>query len=470
MILNLQEVARAIQAAGEVSPVPVSGWSVDTRTQNAGDLYFALRGPNHDGHDYVHAALEKGAAGVVVSRADDRILSSATTATGADDRLLSPVNTAVPARRLLVPDTQQALEDLAAWARRRWGKTVIGVTGSAGKTTTKDAIAHLLQVAIPVGRTIGNFNNNVGVPLSILRLPDDCRAAVLEMGMNHAGEIRELARIARPQIGVVTNVGYAHVEFFGSIEGVAAAKRELIEELPADGIAVLNADDPHVASFADLHPGRTITFGFSPEADVRAQSLEEDLSGLTRFRSLGVDFETPLSGRHAVMNLLAALAVSRIFEIAPEQLRGAVRAFTAGKMRGERTQHNGITIWNDCYNSNPEASQSMIDVLRSTPARRRFAVLGEMLELGAASESLHRRVGRYAASHGVDFLIGVHGQACAMVDEAVRAGLDPGAARFFDDPGEAGEFLRTVARAGDAVLFKASRGVRVERALERFMS
>ncbi len=457
MILNLQEVARAMQAAGEVRPIPVAGWSVDTRTQNAGDLYFALPGPNHDGHNFVPQALERGAAGVVVSTPCEAIPGS-----------LHP--SAFQGRCLLVSDTLRALKDLAAWARRRWGGKCIGVTGSAGKTTTKDAIAHLLQAEMPVGRTIGNLNNHIGVPLSILRLPDGCRAAVLEMGMNHAGEIRELARIARPEIGVVTNVGYAHVEFFDSIEGVAAAKRELIEELPSDGIAVLNADDPRVSRFADRHPGRTVTFGFSPGADVRAEELAEELSGGTRFRALGVEFETALSGRHGVMNLLAAIAVAHVFGIAPERLRQAVRTFSAGKMRGERTQHRGVTIWNDCYNSNPEASQSMIDVLRSTPARRRFAVLGEMLELGGASEALHRRVGRYAASHGVDFLIGVHGQASAMVDEAVRAGLPPESVRFFDDAGEAGEFLRTVAREGDAVLFKASRGVRVERALERFTS
>ena len=261
MILNLQEVARAMQASGEVRPIPVTGWSVDTRTQNAGDLYFALRGPNHDGHDYVAAALAKGAAGVVVDAGWK-----------AEPEVRGP--------QLVVADTLQALQDLGAWARRRWDGRVVGVTGSAGKTTTKDAIAHLLQVELAVGRTIGNFNNHVGVPLSILRLPDECRVAVLEMGMNHAGELRALAGIARPDIGVVTNVGYAHVEFFGSIDGVAAAKRELIEALPPDGIAVLNADDARVRAFRATHPGRTLTFGFAEDADVRAEAFEMTASGL----------------------------------------------------------------------------------------------------------------------------------------------------------------------------------------------
>ena len=276
MTLKLQEVARAMRAGGDPRPVEVSGWSVDTRTQNAGDVYFALRGPNFDGHNFVAAALEKGAAAVVVERRWGDPIGGLIGDAGRGQ---------FAADELRVDDTLQALEDLGAWARLHWGGEVIGVTGSAGKTTTKDAIAHLLAAEMPVGKTLGNFNNHVGVPLSILRLPDGCRAAVLEIGMNHAGEIRELAAIAKPQIGVVTNVGYAHVEFFDDIEGVAAAKRELIETLPSDGVAVLNADDPRVARFGEAHPGRTVTFGFAETADVRAESMQATAAG-ARFRGL----------------------------------------------------------------------------------------------------------------------------------------------------------------------------------------
>jgi len=445
MILSLQEVARAMDAAGGPGEAQATGWSVDTRTLNVGDVYFALRGPNHDGHEFLETALAKGAVAVVVEVGQ----ASATA--------------------LVVRDTLRALQDLGSWARARWGGTVVGVTGSAGKTTTKDAIAHLLSAELAVGRTVANFNNHVGVPLSILRVPDDCRAAVLEMGMNHAGEIRRLAAIARPEIGVVTNVGYAHVEFFDSIEGVAAAKRELIEALPRDGVAVLNADDPRVLRFRDVHPGRSVTFGFSECAEVRAEQVESGAAG-TRFRVAGVEFETALAGRHAVMNLLAGIAVARVFGIPPQRLRDAVRTFQVGHMRGERLERDGIVIWNDCYNSNPEAAQSMLDVLRETPAARRMAVLGEMLELGHAAEELHRQVGRYAAERGIDFLIGVRGSAQAMIDAAVGAGLPESAAYFFEDPAEAGDFARGKARPGDAVLFKGSRGVRVERALERFLA
>jgi UDP-N-acetylmuramoyl-tripeptide--D-alanyl-D-alanine ligase len=364
------------------------------------------------------------------------------------------------AGQLLVADSLRALQELASWARTEWGGDVVGVTGSAGKTTTKDAIAHLLSTELPVGRTVGNFNNHVGVPLSILRLPDGCRVAVLEIGMNHAGEIRDLAGIARPRVGVVTNVGYAHVEFFDSIEGVAGAKRELIEALPRDGVAVLNGDDARVARFRDAYPGRSITFGFSEGVDVRAEGFEDG-----RFRALGVDFETSLTGRHGVMNLLAAIAVAQVFGIAPERLREGVRTFSVGKMRGERLEHNGMVIWNDCYNANPEAMQAMVDVLRETPARRRIAVLGEMLELGNASGMLHRQVGEYAAHHGADVLIGIRGCAREMVNAA--DGIE---ARYFEDPVEAGKYARSIALPGDAVLFKGSRGVRVEKALETFLT
>lgn len=432
-----------MDARWEGTPRPASGWSVDTRTQNPGDVYFALRGPNHDGHAFVQTALDKGASAVVVEKGT------------------YPERDAIQ-----VPDSLAGLQQLAAWARRDWGGRVVGVTGSAGKTTTKDAIAHLLSTEFPTGRTIGNLNNHVGVPLSILRLPDGVRTAVLEMGMNHAGEIRDLAAIARPNVGVVTNVGYAHVEFFDSIEGVAAAKRELIEGLPSDGVAVLNADDSRVARFAEGHPGRSVTFGFSDDAHIRAEDADLRSDG-SSFRVRGVNFETGMVGRHAVLNLLAAIAVADVFGIALERLPDAVRTFAAGKMRGERIEHHGIAIWNDCYNSNPEAAQSMLDVLRETPAAKRIAVLGEMLELGSAGEELHRRVGRYAAGRGLDLLVGVRGSAKAMVTAAEEAGLR---SVYFDNPEDAGEFVRSEAHTGDAVLFKGSRGVKVERALERFMA
>ena len=426
------------------SRLVISGWSIDTRTLAAGDLFFALRGPSHDGHDHVEEAIRKGAAGVVVDHAMDGVRNA-----------------------LVVPDTLGALQSLAGWARKRWGGQVIGVTGSAGKTTTKDAIAHLLSAEMKVGKTIGNLNNHVGAPLSILRLPDDCAVAVLELGMNHAGEIRALAGIAGPNVGVVTNVGYAHTEFFDSIEGVALAKRELIEALPAGGVAVLNADDARVAGFRNV-VGHSVTFGFSEGSDVRAEKLEL-AADASRFEVNGVYFDIPLPGRHGVMNALAAIAVAGLYGIPPERLTAAARSLESGKMRGERIQMGGITILNDCYNSNPEAVRAMVDVLVATPARRRLAVLGEMLELGPSAEPLHREIGSYVAGRGIDVLIGIRGASRHMVNEAVRAGLS-GAAYFFENPETAGDFVRRLARDGDAILFKGSRGVAVEKAMKRLLA
>jgi len=439
-----------LSPAGSVPDGTISGWSIDSRTVNPGDCFFALRGPLKDGHDYVDNVLEKGAALAVVERpVDANIL------------------------QLIVPDTLAAMQQLARKTRERWGGTVIGVTGSAGKTTTKDAIAALLSVQLRTGRTMGNYNNQFGVPLSILRLPDDCRAAVIEMGMNHSGEIRELARIAKPQIGVVTNTGWAHTEFFeNGIDGVALAKRELIEELPASGIAILNADDERVREFGRVHPGRTILYGLSENAElssaveVRAEDLRLCPGG-AHFRCLGVDFESPLAGRHGVSNVLAAIAVAWAMGIAPERLRDAVRTLATGKMRGERFERGGITVINDCYNANPEAMRSMLEVLRGTPARRRIAVLGEMLELGREAGTLHRDIGKFAAEQGIDALLGVRGAARFMVEGAIGAGLSDSAASFFETPEEAGDFLRNYVRPGDAILFKGSRGVQIEKALER---
>lgn len=446
MTLELTEAAQAIGAREAPPEGRATGFSVDSRTLEPGDLFFALRGVNHDGHDFVPQAFEKGAVAAVVER---------------------PVAAGGPLLR--VPDTYRALKDLAAYARRRWTGTMIGVTGSAGKTTTKEAIAHLLRTRLAVGKSEGNYNNHVGVPLSILRLPGDCRAAVIEIAMNHAGEIAELAAIARPEIGVVTNVGHAHVEFFDSIEGIARAKRELIEALPADGTAVLNADDPRVLAFREVHPGPVITYGFSEGADVRADRLEP-LEGGSRFHLAdGGWLETPLEGRHAIRNLLAALAVARLFGLGAQELAGAVRSFDVPAMRGRRFRREGVTILDDCYNASPEAMYAMLDTLRRTPGQRKVAVLGQMLELGRHSEALHRQVGRDAAAGGVNLLIGVKGDARHLVEAAVEAGLPREAAYFLEDPEEAGELLRRLAQPGDVILFKASRGTRIERALQRFL-
>ena len=362
---------------------------------------------------------------------------------------------------LEVTDTIAALQRLAHWTRMQWGKPVVAVTGSAGKTSTKEIVASLLSVRFAVGKTVGNFNNHIGLPLTLLRIPETAQVAVLEMGMNRGGEIRDLAAIAKPQIGVVTNVGYAHIESFNSVEGIAAAKRELIEALPEDGVAVLNADDPRVIGFRGAHAGKIVTYGIGEGADIQAEDLAVGPDGAA-FKVRGVRFETKLTGRHAVSNILSALAVASCFSISFADLVRPVAELIPGKMRGQRTEVRGVKVLNDSYNSNPEAARAMIDVLMEEPAQRRIAVLGEMLELGAWTDRLHRDLGQYAAERGVEVVVGVCGASRAAVAEASEAGCE---AFFFDDAESAGEFLRGFVRQGDAVLFKGSRGTHVERAL-----
>lgn len=420
----------------------MTGWSIDSRSLKPGELFFAIKGENHDGHAYVNTAFERGAVAAVVSEPGD--------VAG------NPV--------LPVPDTTHALQQLGKWARRKWGRPIVAVTGSAGKTTTKDVIAELLAVRMAVGKSAGNLNNHLGLPLSLLRMPQAAQVGVTELGMNHSGEIRFLASLAEPEIGVVTNVGYAHIESFDSIEGIALAKRELIEALPPSGTAVLNADDPRVLAFQAVHPGRTITYGISPEADIRAEELELDPDGAA-FTVDRVRFRTRLTGRHGVSNLLAGIAVARVFEIDTAKLVDAVSEVKPGRMRGERHRWRGVTILDDSYNSNPNAVRAMIDVLRDEAAERRIAVLGEMLELGSWSRALHEEVGEYAARAGIDVIVGVSGTASNLVNSAKARGIADDRAIFFDDPEKAGDFLREFVRPGDAILFKGSRGTHVERAL-----
>lgn len=431
-----------LEVAGRIC----QGVSTDTRTLRPGQAFAALRGRHHDGHDHVAAAFERGAPAAIVAR-----------------------RVAAPQPQLVVDDPLVWLQQTASAARARFAGRVAAITGSAGKTTTKDAVAAVLATRLRTGKTSGNFNNHIGVPLSILNLADDDEAAVLEIGMNHAGEIRDLAAIARPHIAVVTNVGTAHIENFDSIEGIAAAKRELVEALPAEGTAVLNADDERVRAFAGTHPGPVLSFGTDPAADLHADHVAYEPGGV-RFSIRGAgEFTCPLPARGGLMAALAALAVARLFDIPDDDARRALAALAPPKMRCERLERAGLVIWNDCYNSNPEAAIMMLDLLAATPAARRIAVLGEMLELGRWSESLHRGVGVHAARCGLSVLVGIRGAARHLVDAARGAGLEAGAALFFDEPRVAGQWLRQMARPGDALLFKGSRGVRVEQALEAFL-
>jgi UDP-N-acetylmuramoyl-tripeptide--D-alanyl-D-alanine ligase len=444
--LSLAHIREALglPSDAEDARTVVRGWSIDSRTTNPGDLFFAIKGENHDGHAYVRSAFERGAIAAVVS-----------------ENAPSHVGTL-----LHVPNTLIALQTLGTWARERWAKPIVAVTGSAGKTTTKEIIAALLGTKFRVGKSIGNFNNHIGLPLSLLRLPDDAQVGVMELGMNHAGEIRALTAMAQPQVGVVTNVGHAHIEAFESIDSIAAAKRELIEGLPEASTAVLNADDPRVRAFGAYAKDRVVTYGTVEEAHIRAEDLEITPES-AEFTCGGIRFHTALTGRHGVLNILAGLATAFVFNIDFEHVLDPVSRLIPAKMRGERSVKGGITILDDSYNSNPDAVRSMIEVLRTEPAKRRIVVLGEMLELGNWTDALHRDAGAYAANAKIDIVIGIAGAARSLVEGAKDAGIPGRNAFFFDEPEEAGEFLKRFVEPGDAILFKGSRGTHVERALAR---
>ena len=454
MTMELSAVGDALGAGRDAGSARARGWSIDSRIIAPGDVFFAIAGPNHDGHDHVEGAFAKGALAAVVRRE------------------WQPRDHSCCGVLFRVDEPAAALADLAAYARRRWAGRVVAITGSNGKTTTKEATAALLSTRYRVSKTAGNLNNEIGLPLSILRIADDSEAAVLEMGMNHSGEIRRLARIAGPDLGVVTNVSAAHVGFFESEDAVALAKRELIEELAAGATAVLNADDPRVRTFNAIHNGPAVAFGFAEDADYRASDLElgPDRSHfrLKRkdSRGEGVLFSTRLAGRHNVSNLAAALAVSGVMGIELRALRKAVASFEPAKMRGQVVRRGGLTILDDCYNSNPAAAKAMLEALSQLAGGRMVAVLGEMRELGSRSAELHREVGRAAASAGVELVVAVGPEGKEILAGAIEAGLSRDSVELFDDAEAAGRALPDLLRDGDRVLFKGSRGVGLEKALE----
>jgi UDP-N-acetylmuramoyl-tripeptide--D-alanyl-D-alanine ligase len=452
--LKLGRIADWIHADGEFdTSAEAVGYGIDSRTIGGGELYFAVRGERLDGHDYVQAALANGAVAAVVS-----------------NRWVVPAE--VDERRLLqVSDCDdcvlRALQQLAHAVRMEWDGRVIGVTGSAGKTTTKEAVAGVLGRKFKVLKSAGNLNNAFGLPLQLLKLEHEHEVAVIEMGMNHAGEIAALAEIARPDWAVVSNVGPVHLEFFPEgVSGIAQAKYELIEALPADGIAILNFDDAYVAAFGRGLGERAVFYGFGEGSQVRAVNVAEvGAEGVVftvEVKGQRASVQLKLLGRHNVSNALAAIAVGLQSGMELGECAAAVGDLRAGDKRGEILEWRGATLINDCYNSNPTALNAMVDALMAASAERHIVVVGEMLELGADSVALHAACGSRMKERGVDFVLGVRGAAEATVEAARDAGTE---ALFVSSPEEAGEWLVANVRVHDVVLLKASRGVQLEKAL-----
>jgi UDP-N-acetylmuramoyl-tripeptide--D-alanyl-D-alanine ligase len=325
----------------------------------------------------------------------------------------------------------------------------------------------VLAARFRVLKSEGNLNNGFGLPLQLLRLEPEDEVAVIEMGMSHSGEIAALAKIAAPNWGVVTNVGWAHAESFpDGISGIARAKYELIEGLPPDGVAFLNCGDPYVSQFGRDFLGKTVFYGSGPCAEPHAEDVAELGQEGSHFRVVAGEesaaVRLAMIGRHNVTNAMAAIAVGLEAGVQLAECVAAVETLTSGKKRGEVRRIRGATVIDDCYNSNPEALKSMISTLASVPAQRRILVAGEMLELGRDSSELHRNCGEFAAQKGIDIVVGVRGKAVHIVDGAEAAGAK---GIFLESPEAAGEWLRSELRAEDALLLKASRGVQLERAL-----
>jgi len=451
--LTLGRVAELVSATGGFDRnLRAQGYSIDSRSVQRGQLFFAVRGERLDGHDFVVTALARGAVGAVVNKRE--------LPRYADKSAL-----------LAVPDTLAALQALATAVRKQWAKPLIAVTGSTGKTTTKEAIAHLLATGYRVLKSEGNLNNHFGLPLQLLRIEPEHQVAVVELGMNHAGEIAALARIALPDIGVVTNVAPVHLEFFATLADIARAKYELIASLPQTGTAVLNADDEFSPEFARAFSGKAVTFGIRRPADVSA-----DPESIVQRGVSGSEFEIvakalrqkailPLMGVHNIYNALAAVTVALERGVPLSQCVTALATLRPAEKRGQILEIGGATVLNDCYNSNPQALEAMVETLGGMPAARRIVVAGEMLELGSAAEELHRASGVHIAGMKIDALLGVRGMASAMVEAARAAGMR---AEFAETPEAAGEWLAREVRPGDVVLLKASRGVKLERALENW--
>ncbi|MEJ7576091.1 MAG: UDP-N-acetylmuramoyl-tripeptide--D-alanyl-D-alanine ligase [Pyrinomonadaceae bacterium] len=478
--MNVETAARLMNASisetagDETRRQEVSGFAVDSRAVEPLQIFFAGSEEDYrrhsftgtsfeDSHRYIPQAFERGAAAVVARR--ERFEMHEEARSFAD-------------RTLFVDDTIGALQTLAQVLLKNWGHPIVGITGSAGKTTTRNLTAGILSSA---GRRVlqsqKNYNNELGLPLAILQMesagnkPSDYDVAVLEMGMSTPGEMRRLCEIVQPDVAVELLISPVHLEFFGTVERIAEGKAELVKALDERGTAVLNADDERVAQMRELHHGKTITFGVENESDVMASDIEDAQLERSRFRlhtPLGeARVELPLPGRHNLMNALAAAAVGVCFEIAPEEIALALQHSAPSSMRGEVLHFkDGFTVVDDSYNSNPRSLTSMVQALvagrEGEAVKRRIVVAGEMLELGTEAAAMHREAGGEIARAGIDYLWGVRGHARELIEGARAAGIKEERTRFFENSEEAAGALAGWLQKGDLVLVKGSRGVQTD--------
>jgi UDP-N-acetylmuramoyl-tripeptide--D-alanyl-D-alanine ligase len=442
--LTLADVARLLhQTFDPDRDARVAGVSVDSRSVQPGDVFFALPGERVDGHSFVADAFGRGAIAVVTDAARDDV-------------------SAAPAERWIfrVPGVLSALQELAAGYRAVFSMPVVAVTGTNGKTTTKEMIAAVLAGRFRTAKTGGNLNNHIGVPLSVCAWDKSREVAVVEMGANHFGEIGRLCEIAKPTHGVITNIGRAHLAFFGDEDGVLKAKSELLDWLASDGTAFLNVDDPRLAAVRN-RAARTVAFGFGGDCDVTGRMLRADPAGMSGFELDGRRYRVPMPGRHNLYNALAAAAVGLAFGVDPEAVQDALGRFTPPGLRTEITDAGGARIINDAYNANPSSVEQAVLSLKSMSGLNRRAVaLGDMLELGDRSDEEHRRIGAFVADNRPNLFLCCGPAMRVAADAAAAAGMRN--VRHFESTAGMADALSEWVREGDGVLIKGSRGMRME--------
>ncbi|CUQ65276.1 UDP-N-acetylmuramoyl-tripeptide--D-alanyl-D-alanine ligase [Candidatus Nitrospira inopinata] len=441
---------------------PVRRVHLDSRSIRLGDLFVAIRGDRFDGHDFVGEAVSRGAMGAIVHDSFD----------GASLMKKMGRNGRTPLI-LGVRDPLFAYQQLAAHHRGRFDVPVVAVTGSNGKTTTKEMVAAVLARRWRVLKTEGNLNNRIGVPRTLFRLDGRHEAAVIEMGVDRVGQTTRLCEIARPTIGIVTNVGPDHLEFFGNMEGSAQAKAELLDLLAENGAAVLNADDPYFEYLASRARCRVVSFGLSPKADVWATDIKPDRRNGTVFnltlpgKIRHTTVRLHVQGEHNVMNALAAAAVGCELGLSGGLIAKGLSRFRPAAMRSQIVVSRGVTIINDCYNANPASMKAAVRLLAQRGSgRTTIAVLGEMLELGADAASMHEEIGAFVAEQGIHRLVACGALGRHVAAGAERGGLDRSRIVLVSDAVRAGEAVKAVAKSGDVVLVKGSRGMKLERAIE----
>ena len=451
--LNLNEIAEI--AGGKIlqglPSVSFRTFNIDSRTSQPGELFFALVA-QRDGHAYISDAAQKGAAGAVVSR-----------------RITPPSSNIA---LIEVRDTLIALQNLAKSVIASHPVKVVGITGSIGKTTTKEFTATLLGQNFAVLKSEGNYNNHIGLPLSILKLQQKDEVTVLEMGMSAAGEIARLTQIAPPDIAVITNIHPVHLEFFNSVEEIALAKREILDGMKSNGLAVLNGDDPAVIKIAEEWEGKKLFFGLSEGCDIRAENIQR-----TGYRGISFDLiygkkrgttAIPFVYKSFLSNYLAASTVAYALSIPLANVLAQTQALTPFPMRGEILRlSNGVVLIDDSYNSNPVALESALKDLSELKAKRKVAVLGDMLELGEAQASYHREAGKQVCKNAWDLLVTIGPLSRQMAEEAHRTGMNNGQITSFENAEEAANHVATLLEPGDLVLVKGSRGIRTEKVVER---